>query len=251
MKNFITILSIAVLAFSVNLNAQIEKFGKIKTETLELTQDKEFPDATALILFDVGDVKIEYVADGFQISQKRHVRIKIFSKAGYKYADVVLPQYLKSYEKFKNVSANVFNLDERGKVIREKLDSKMIFDEDIDNKINRKRFTLPSVKEGTVIEYEYEIVSDRSFRIIDWDFQHEIPVKYSEYNLSYPEYFNYLSKYQGNFSFLKKDMIVQNIPIQYKESVRVMKGKRVENENILLRNGEHSADYRRTIYEYD
>ena len=248
MKKSITILCIIILSLVCNLNAQTEKFGKINPEALKLVQYPDFPDATAIILFDVGDVKIEYVNDGFQISQKRHVRIKILSKAGYKYADVVLPRYLKNREKFRTISANVFNLDERGKVVKEKVSSKMIFDEDIDNKVNRKRFTFPSVKEGTVIEYKYEIVSEKSFRIIDWGFQHEIPVKYSEFNVSYPTYFTYMVKYQGNLQFAKKEENTRQETIQIKETKTTTKNSLLDVRGRDITTSSFDINYKTFFY---
>ena len=95
------------------------------------------------------------------------------------------------------VTAATYYLDSKGKIVREKVDNDQVFDEDIDNRINRKRFTFPNVKEGYVVEYKYEMVSTKSYRIIDWDFQHFIPVKHSQFDVAYPKYFTYLSKYQG------------------------------------------------------
>jgi hypothetical protein len=51
---------------------------------------------------------------------------------------------------------------------------------------------MPEVKEGSVIEYQYKIVSDRLTSLRTWEFQKAIPVKWSEYLVEIPEYFNYL-----------------------------------------------------------
>ena len=223
-KTFLAAFLILGLFPVILLNAQTEKFGKIKPDILKLTQDPDFPDASAVILFDVGTVKIDYVNEDFEITQERHVRIKIFTKAGYDYANVTLPRYLKKREKFMKVSAVVYNLDAKGKVVKEKVDSDQIFDEDIDNRINRKRFTFPSVSEGCVIEYKYQLVSNKSFRIVDWDFQYEIPIKYSEYNVSYPVYFTYLLKYQGKLPFAKREKSTRQETFTHKETKNVSLG---------------------------
>jgi hypothetical protein len=223
MKNLHLI--IVVIAFIISgkvINAQIEKFGKINPDILKLKQDPDFPEASAVILFDVGTAKINFVVDEFQLTQVRHVRIKIYTKAGYENANVYLPRYIKGREKFMKLSAVVYNLDEKGKVIKEKVDSDQIFDEDIDKKINRKRFTFPSVVEGSVIEYKYEMVSSESYRIMDWNFQYDIPVKCSRFEMSYPDYFTYLTKVQGNFPFERKEVNSHGEKVQFSNSYSVI-----------------------------
>ena len=46
-----------------------------------------------------------------------------------------------------------------------------------------KKFTLPNIKEGTVIEYKYSIISPY-LSIDDWDFQSNIPKIKSEFDAS-------------------------------------------------------------------
>ncbi len=247
-KTFFTAFLILGLFSVVLLNAQTEKFGKIKPDILKLTQDPDFPDASAVILFDVGTVKINYVNEDFEISQERHVRIKIFTKAGYDYANVTLPRYLKNREKFMKVSAVVYNLDAKGKVVKEKVESNQIFDEDIDNRINRKRFTFPSVSEGCVIEYKYQLVSNKSFRIVNWDFQHEIPVKYSEFDISYPVYFTYLIKYQGKLPFAKREENTRQETFTHKEVQNVSLGSRTTATQREISHSSFDMNFKTFLY---
>lgn len=239
------ILSLLIINYS---NSQSQKFGKIKADVLTMAPDPLFPDASAMVLFDVGDVKIDFVSDAFQIVQKRHIRIKIFSKDGYEYADVILPRYLKEHEKYRTISANVFNLDEKGKIVKEKVSSKSIFDEDIDKRVNRKRFSFPSVKEGSVIEYKYEVVSERSFRIIDWDFQHDIPVKYSKFEVSYPDYFTYITKYQGDLPFKERETSSHPEKIQFTESKPILQKASSRNADRDLEQYSMDLNYKDFLY---
>jgi len=65
---------------------------------------------------------------------------------------------------------------------------------------------MPEVKEGSVIEYQYQIVSDRLSWLRTWEFQKTIPVKWSEYLVEIPEYFNYLKISTGFEPFVINDI---------------------------------------------
>ena len=60
-----------------------------------------------------------------------------------------------------------------------------------------RKFTLPDVREGSVIEYAYTVTSDFLFNFQDWTFQRDIPVRWSEYRASIPEYFDYKMLHAG------------------------------------------------------
>ena len=74
------------------------------------------------------------------------------------------------------ISAVVYNLDENEKVAKVKVEPDQIFDEHIDNKLSRKRFTYTFVKKESIIEYKYELVSAYSFNKIDLEIQ--LPIGY-------------------------------------------------------------------------
>jgi len=46
---------------------------------------------------------------------------------------------------------------------------------------SQKKFAFPNVREGSIIEYKYTMVSPYIFQLDDWKFQYEIPVKWSEF----------------------------------------------------------------------
>ena len=146
------------------------------------------------------------------------------------------------------VSAVVYNLDAKGKVVKEKVESNQIFDEDIDNRINRKRFTFPSVSEGCVIEYKYQLVSNKSFRIVNWDFQHEIPVKYSEFDISYPVYFTYLIKYQGKLPFAKREENTRQETFTHKEVQNVSLGSRTTATQREISHSSFDMNFKTFLY---
>lgn len=174
------------------------KYGKV--DELEFSQNENFPDAEAIVLADFGTTDFMYVADkGWQYRFTRVVRIKINSKEGYDHANVSIPYYEGAggdKEKISSLHGTTYNLVD-GKIEKEKLKNSAIFEEQLSENWYQQKFTFPNVKEGSIIEYEYSIISDYIINLQSWSFQSTIPVKYSEYRLKIPQYFYYQQVYQG------------------------------------------------------
>ena len=56
---------------------------------------------------------------------------------------------------------------------------------------------FPNVKDGSVLEWKYELMSENIFSLGTWYFQYSIPVVHSSYKVSIPSYFNYQSRLIG------------------------------------------------------
>lgn len=46
------------------------------------------------------------------------------------------------------------------------------------------KFSLPAVKEGTIIEYHYKLYSDYFSHIDNWMMQEELPMLYNQYKIT-------------------------------------------------------------------
>jgi len=64
-----------------------------------------------------------------------------------------------------------------------------------------KKFTMPSIKEGSIIEYSYTINSEFLFNLHDWVFQGSFPRVWSEYEVDMPNFFEYVTIAQGYTPF--------------------------------------------------
>ncbi|MEJ7658610.1 MAG: hypothetical protein WKG07_02730 [Hymenobacter sp.] len=78
-----------------------------------------------------------------------------------------------------------------------KLETSRAFTEERTKNVKVRKFTLPNVREGAVIEYSYTVASDFLFNFQDWTFQREIPTRWSEFKAVIPEYFDYKMLMQG------------------------------------------------------
>ncbi|WP_022824036.1 DUF3857 domain-containing protein [Hymenobacter norwichensis] len=182
--------------------SQVEpiKFGKPELKDFDPKNFVADSAAEAVVLCDFGRSRFETgVADeGFKIVFERVTRIKILTKAGYDRATVEVPLYHKgtSEEKLLNLKGFTYNLA-NGQIVKEKLESAAVFREETSANITTRKFTLPNVREGAVIEYSYTVSSDFLFNFNDWQFQYSIPVRWSEYRAQIPEYFDYKILMQG------------------------------------------------------
>jgi hypothetical protein len=168
------------------------KFGKIDPKDFVRSYGID-TSAAGVILSDINEISFEPNKKGwFAVSTIHHCVIHILKKNAYGYATVEIPMYssgedIESSEAVKAVSYNM----EDGRLVETKLDKKNIYLEKRSDQVVLKKFTLPNVKEGTIIEYQYKVLSD-FYQIIDpWYFQGALPRLWSECRFSVPQVFGY------------------------------------------------------------
>ncbi|MFT3795159.1 DUF3857 domain-containing protein [Flavobacterium sp.] len=188
-----------LLVFCSALTAQKFELGKVSLEELKQTEHPKDPSAVAAILFEKGKVDFEYSQnEGFIMFTEVKTRIKIYKKEGYEWATKEVRFYLPSNNR-ESVSfddAVTYNLV-NGEIVKTKLKSEGEFEEQVNKYWGKKKITMPAIKEGSVIEFSYRIKSPNYQKIADWNFQTTIPVDFSEYKVSTPEYFVYQPSYKG------------------------------------------------------
>ncbi len=193
---------LVILFFLVSANVFCQpdmKFGKVSKEEIEIKEYALDPSAEAVVLFDYGSAQLDYsMNQGWRVNFKRHCRIKIFNSTGFDWATVSIPLY--DYNGIEDdagvIKGYTYNL-ENGEITKTKLGKENKFTEQLSKRWKAQKFTMPDVKEGSVIEFTYTISSDYYSEIRDWHFQKPIPIMWSEYTVKYPEYFNYLHLSQG------------------------------------------------------
>jgi hypothetical protein len=192
----------SALLVSLLAQAQTEpiKFGKIDPKDLSAAPFVGDSAASAVVLCDYGTTRFHLVGTDFQLITDRITRIKILKKSGYDAATVLIPLYHQSdnQEKLTGLRGFTYNLV-NGQVQKTKLDASQTFTEERTSNLRVRKFTMPEVHEGSVVEYSYSVTSDFLFNFQDWTFQREIPVRWSEFRASIPEYFDYKMLLQGYY----------------------------------------------------
>ncbi|MEO6949311.1 MAG: DUF3857 domain-containing protein, partial [Ginsengibacter sp.] len=192
-----TILFSIIIFLSVSVVAQkkspFEKFGDINTSDLNKKTYNLDTSADAVVLSDIGNVSIIGVDGWFSLVTKRHTVIHILKKKGYDLANVKLSLYKEGddEERVKSLRGVTYNL-ENGKLVSTKLEKSGQFKEKLDKNSQLLKFTLPKVKEGSIIEYDYELTSPFITVPDSWYFQRlDAPVLWSEYSFGSPGFFGY------------------------------------------------------------
>ncbi len=135
------------------------KYGKPSKEELSLSSYPPDTTATAIYLFHQGQSDFIY-HDGFQLVTEHWVRIKILKPQGVSYANVSVPYYSptdkdEGQERASEIEDCSYNM-ENGKCIKTPMKRESISFERINNLYKMLKFSLPAVKEGTIIEYHYK-----------------------------------------------------------------------------------------------
>lgn len=203
MRNGILLLAVLYAVSAFSQESPNVKFGKVTVDDLTKRSYPIDTGAVAVVLYDNGITKIKGNAKGwFSLEFKIFRRIQILNKNGYRHATVEIPIYTngEDEEKLDDLKASTYNL-ENGKVVETKLEKNGIFKEKINKNLVVKKFTLPNVREGSIIEYEFQITSDFLFNLQPWAFQSDIPKLWSEYRVTMPQFLTYTLISQGNRTF--------------------------------------------------
>ncbi|MFT7161764.1 MAG: hypothetical protein ACI9GZ_002951 [Bacteroidia bacterium] len=251
MKNFLKTAAAVQILLCLTLSGFSQKspikFGDVPLEHLKMKVYKEDSSASAVVLADYGESFITYSqSQGWKLKYDRHIRIKIINKDGYDWADGQIYLYHDNGNKetISSLKGTTYNL-EGGKIVKSKLEKQSIFDEEYDKNRDIKKFSLPNVKEGSVLEYSYSISSDFLRNLQSWEFQKSIPVVWSEYRASIPEYFDYQKIMQGYLAFAVND----NITVS--DKILLNYSKRSSNGNITTTShSNETIDLKRTNFRW-
>ncbi|TDO19987.1 DUF3857 domain-containing protein [Pedobacter duraquae] len=200
-KSFqVTLLLIVCLAFcsSAQQAPTDKKFKFGSVDLSEFDTQVKGPDsaANAIKLFDIGSGSFDISprTNGLTYTVTRHVRYKVVNKNAYSLADFEIQLYNSSSgggaETLTGMRASTYNLV-NGKIEVSKMAGDAKFTSRADKNHVIKKFTLPNVKEGSIIEYTYTTNSDFTFMLDDWYFQSAYPAKYAEFTFTVPEYYIY------------------------------------------------------------
>lgn len=199
MKPLLLILAIystAICSYAQNFS---NEFGRVTNDEMTMTSYPKDSGADAFIIYDIGRSYFTYNYDkGFEVIFERKVKIKILKKSGFSWSEFSIPLYQEDYqlEKLDIVSCTTYNI-ENNKLSKTVLDKNTIYEEKTSGNWVNKKFAMPDVKEGSIIEVSYSINSPYLFNLHDWQFQHTIPTVYSEYTVKITPYYEYIYILQG------------------------------------------------------
>ena len=212
-----------ILISQVSLNAQNYEFGKVSKDEL---QEEFYPldsTADAAYLYKKRRSYYNYGNNtGFEVINEVYVRVKLYTKEGFDFATFKLP-YVRpesgKSERISSIKAVTYNLNEKGKIVEDKVSKKYIFDETTSKFRHVKRITFPNLKEGSVIELKYTMTSPYTDYIDDLQFQYGIPVKKLAIEVETPEWLIFAKKNKGYY-LISPVETVRNGSITIRNKVR-------------------------------
>ena len=229
---FLIYVCFAISIIPQSLYSQNEiKFGEVSPKEFKIPAFVADSSVAAVVLYDHGTTTYNHE---FKIILTVHERVLLLDDSEFDRATLKVRYYKGGH--VTNIKAASYNLV-NGKVVEEKMSRKDIFNEDVAEDVYAKRFTIPGVRKGSIIEYTYTVASTNYYNLNTWYFQQNVPVQYSQYRIVMPGFFNYrqnlkgiwpLSDYQvetkfGNFQGLSftdvvKTFEAKNVPAFKEES---------------------------------
>ncbi len=179
-----------MLIFVLNTAAQDFRYGKVSEEELLEKQHPMNPEVNAAVLYKSHKVHYDYDSStGFTLITEVHERVKIYNKEGFEWATKKLINYKSGSDEVKvyGIDGDTYRL-ENGKVKSDRLRNNAIFDDDLNKYHASTTFTMPSVVEGSVIEYKYSLKSPFLSSINDIPLQYTIPINNLEIDVKIPEF---------------------------------------------------------------
>lgn len=171
------------------------KWGKPTEAELSMTSYSPDPDAEAVVLCSQTEIRYDLVGGSFKATRYEKQRIKILKEEGKRWANGGIVYEYNGHrtglcEELVKLKGTAFNLVD-GKLVKTKMEGSMINHEDVSKVTRLTKYTIPQVTVGTVIEVESEVASDFFYSIDDWIAQSDIPVYYTSYDITIPEYFKF------------------------------------------------------------
>ena len=171
------------------------KWGKPTDAELNMTTYAPDPDAEAVVLCSQTELRYDLSSGSFKLNTYTKKRIKILKEDGKDHANGGISYIYNGHrsgqcEILAKLKATAFNMVD-GKLVKTKMEGDMVNHEDVTKTLRLTKFTVPQVTVGTVIEVEYEIDSDYFYDIDDWQAQEDIPVMYTSFDVTVPEYFSF------------------------------------------------------------
>ncbi len=214
------------LACCTMANAQLpnEKFGKPSDLEWEFNGWGDAIDADAIILCKTmkvsyqlsdqvannnqgySDVNFDNLSDfgknqiddgNIIVNYEFKLRTKILKPEGAKHANIDITYFNADNDKtffsdaLDDMKIRVFTKNEKGKVVKRNIATNAFAKERINDNYMVMHVVVPDVQAGSIIEYQYNISSNRPTYIYDWVFQECIPTVHSKCDIEIPAFLRF------------------------------------------------------------
>ncbi|MBO0939888.1 transglutaminase [Fibrella sp. HMF5335] len=161
------------------------RFGQVTVADFALKPVPNDTTAEAVVLYESVETEFE-LGSYINMVSTYFSRIRINKKSGYGQATLTVE--LGNSGKIRRLEGMTYLLKD-GQIVRNKMDKDAIQIEEVTDDNHIQKFTLPGVEEGCIIEYRYTWVSPQARTLSSWNFQHSIPVIWSDFKATVSNYY--------------------------------------------------------------
>jgi len=188
MRTIISLI-LTLFLFSALFADEAPEFGEVSPQELAMVSFEEDPEADIVILFDRAKIEFD---DYFNMTLKREIRIKILTEKGKEYGSIRIGYYHE--DRVWDIEA--FSYLPSGEEFE--FDDDNIAEEHV-GRTKFKKFDIPGVEVGSVIEYKYTLFSKYIWNLEPWYFQTDAFTKFSQVSIYLQTGFTY-SSFNYNWS---------------------------------------------------
>lgn len=202
------VLVIVVVLTTLQLQAQNYKYGKVSIEEVKDNIYEKDTTANGVRLYKNRKTYVDYLqGTGWVFITEVHERIKIINKDGFDYATKKVRLYKANRVKQKISSIKGITYNEvGGKLEKTKLKKSSMFEEDLSKYWTLKTFTMPNVSAGSIIEWQYKIISPY-WTIDDLEIQSDMPTVHYTAKVKLPKYFKFKRVVRGSILMSPKETV--------------------------------------------
>jgi len=208
LKSFLAFISFVLLPWYAV--AQDFTFGSVTSEDIKLAKNDLDSFSNAVVLNEYGKAFMSFNdTKGYtELIVDYHVRIKLFNRDGYRYADIELPAHRSEsgerVDVLSEIKAVTINIVE-GRIVSIPLEKARIYKENVSKYLTLTKFTFPDLQDGSIIEYSYRLVSPHIFNFKTWKFQDDIPKINSLFEAIIPGMYTYNVILRGPHTLTTQD----------------------------------------------
>lgn len=197
------ILIFALFLSPICATAQSFTFGQLSDSDRTFDRKQLDSNANAVYLNEAGSTRFNFDSETghMRLVHEYHARIKIFNKEGFNAANIIVPLYKSGtgnndQEMISDIKASTFNY-QNGRLEETAMSNKAVFQEEKSKYLALAKFTLPNLKENSIIEYSYRVETPFLFNFKTWHFQSDIPKVNSTYIAYIPANYRYNVSLRG------------------------------------------------------
>ncbi|MBC7554437.1 MAG: DUF3857 domain-containing protein [Taibaiella sp.] len=180
---FVAVACLFLLCFRLNAREYDKKFINEQLHIKYGTDDK---DATEVVLYEKGTVRIDNGPEGMRQGYAIHRIIRVLKAPATPGRHKYVYRNDNSKSAFvANMKATTYNLDGE-KITETRLENTTVENDMVDNNHSSISFAMPGVKDGSIIEYHFEIVSPLHEYLPEWEFKGKLPKIKSEFEVNAP-----------------------------------------------------------------